>query len=234
MTTRVRQRADGLNAKNPSGSLAERKGSSRVRRTAPVMKIVGTDSADVELGLLGGKIPCPDCSGALGPWGNARPRIVRFHGDIEWRTPRRARCRTCHKTHVLLPNDLLVRRRDGVAVIGDALTRASSGAGFRSLAAKLGRPPETVRGWLRAFRSSAEKIRAHFTRWAVALDSESFDVPPTGSAFGDAVGAIAAAGSAAVRKGIADDPWQFASAITIGGLLCKQILCNTTCPWASP
>jgi hypothetical protein len=133
-----------------------------------------------------------------------------------------------------LPNDLLVRRRDGIDVIGDALMRAAGGSGFRSIAAELGRVPETVRGWLRAFRSNLEEIRSHFTRWAVAIDSESFEIPPTGSAFGDAAGAIAAAGSAAVRKGIADDPWHFASAITIGGLLCKQILCNTTCPCPSP
>jgi hypothetical protein len=150
------------------------------------------------------------------------------------RTPRRSRCRQCKKTHVLLPNDLLVRRRDGIDVIGDALTRAARGSGFRSIAAELGRVAETVRGWLRAFRSNLEEIRTHFTRWAVALDSESFEIPPAGSTFSDAVGAIAAAGSAAVRKGIANDPWQFASAITIGGLLCRQILCNTTCPWASP
>jgi len=114
-------------------------------------------------------------------------------------------------------------------VIGDALTKAALGAGFRTIAKQLGRQPETVRGWLRALRSKVELVRAHFTGWAVGLDSESFEIPPTGSAFGDAVGAIAAAGSAAVRKGIADDPWQFASAVTIGSLLC-----NTTCPWASP
>ena len=229
MATRVRQRADGLDAKNPPETWQHGRALLECVKAAPVVKIVGTDSADVELGLASGKIACPTCGGILGPWGNARPRLIRFHGRSRWRNPRRSRCRQCGKTHVLLPNDLLVRRRDGIDVIGDALTRTSKGVGFRKIAKELDRPPETVRGWLRAFRSGAEKVRTHFTRWAVDLDSESFEIPPTGTTFGDAVGAIAAAGSAAVRKGITDDPWHFASAVTIGGLLC-----NTTCPWAGP
>lgn len=198
------------------------------------MKIVGTNSADVELGLFGGKITCPDCGGILAPWGNARSRIIRFYGRNVCLAPRRSRCRQCKKTHVLLPNDLLVRRRDSIEVIGDALTRSALGVGFRTIAKALGRPPETVRGWLRAFRSNVDLIRIHFTRWAVEIDSESFEIPPALTAFGGAVGAIAAAGNAAVRKGVADDPWQFASAVTIGGLLCKRVFCNTTCPWARP
>lgn len=193
------------------------------------MKIVGTDRADVEVGLLAGELACPNCGGVLGPWGDARSRLIRFVDCEEQRTLRRTRCRSCRKTHVLLPNDLLARRRDGVEVIGDALAGAAGGSGFRCLARKIDRPPDTVRGWLRRFGSIAEVVRVYFTRWAVDLDSESFEIAPTGSLFGDAIAAISAAGKAAVLAGVASHPWRFVSGVTIGGLLC-----NTTSPWAGP
>jgi len=193
------------------------------------MKIVGTDAADVEVGLVTGKLNCPDCGGTLRPWGSARSRIVRLRHREERRAPRRSRCRSCKATHVLVPNDVLVRRRDGVEVIGDALTAAATGNGFRTIARRLGRPPETVRGWIRHVRLHAERVRVHFTGWAVALDADAFEIPPTGSSFGDALGAIATAGRAAVLGGAATDPWRFASAVTVG-----RLLANTTSPWASP
>jgi menaquinone-dependent protoporphyrinogen IX oxidase len=68
-----------------------------------------------------------------------------------------------------------------------------------------------------------------FTRWAVSLDSESFEILATASLFSDAIAAISAAGNAAVRKGIAETPWQFASAVTVAGLLR-----NTTSFWPDP
>jgi hypothetical protein len=40
---------------------------------------------------------------------------------------------------------------------------AAAGAGFRVIARVLGRPPETVRGWLRRFASRAEAVRVFFT-----------------------------------------------------------------------
>jgi hypothetical protein len=128
-----------------------------------------------------------------------------------------------------LPNDLLVRRRDGIEVISSALTMASSKPDPLSIAVHFNRALQTVRGWLSRFVSLAERIRGHFTRWAVSLDSESFEILLEGSVFNNAMAAISAASSAAMRKGIALSPWQFASAITIGGLLC-----NTTSFWPDP
>jgi Homeodomain-like domain len=52
-------------------------------------------------------------------------------------------------THVLLAVTALVRRADVAEVIGAALAARARGAGFRQIAAAAGRPPETVRGWLR-------------------------------------------------------------------------------------
>ncbi|MHB1928136.1 MAG: helix-turn-helix domain-containing protein [Acidimicrobiales bacterium] len=56
---------------------------------------------------------------------------------------------------MLLPDALLARRVDAVAVIGVALTHAAAGGGHRKVADRVGRPPSTVRGWLRRFRAAA-------------------------------------------------------------------------------
>src|SRR4029453_17122586 len=50
---------------------------------------------------------------------------------------------------VLLPVFALVRRADRAEVIGAALSAKAAGAGARTIAARLGRPVETVRDWLR-------------------------------------------------------------------------------------
>ena len=66
--------------------------------------------------------------------------------------PRRSICAGCGTTHVLLPEDSLVRRRDAVADIGAALAAKAAGSGHRAIAERLGREPAaTVRGWLRRF-----------------------------------------------------------------------------------
>ena len=55
-------------------------------------------------------------------------------------------------TQILLPTGLLVRRADSTQAIGNALVAKAGGAGFRSIAARFGRPESTVRRWLRAVR----------------------------------------------------------------------------------
>jgi len=89
-----------------------------------------------------------------------------------WIVPRRARCTGCGATHVLLPVLLLVRRADTAAVIGAGLTAKATGAGHRLIAALLGRPAETVRGWLRRFASRVEPVRTVFTRWCRDLQPD--------------------------------------------------------------
>ncbi len=127
------------------------------------MVIVGIDPLEVERGLLAGEIGCPDCSGWLGPWGWARRRVLRCSEIDVWRRPRRGRCAGCRRTHVLLGQDSLVRRRDGVEVIGAALVAKAAGDGHRRAAEKVGAPASTVRGWFRRFAAHAEVIRVWFT-----------------------------------------------------------------------
>jgi hypothetical protein len=130
---------------------------------------------------------------------------------------------------MLLPDDSLLRRRDAVGDIGDAVGAKAAGLGHRKIAKRLGRERGTVRGWLRRFEALAERIREHFTRWAVALDPMLGPIVPAGSAFADALEAIGVAAAAAVRRLGPLDAWRFASAATGGGLLS-----NASRPYLSP
>lgn len=134
--------------------------------------------------------------------------------------PRRACCDACGATHVLCPSWSVPRRRDGAEVIGEGLRLAAIGIGHRRIAGRLGRPPGTVRGWLRTGRARAESLRAYATKQAVALDSEPGAISPAGSGLGDAVEAIMIAVRALVlRFGLhGAEPWELAVCLT-GGLL---------------
>ena len=81
---------------------------------------------------------------------------------------------------------------------------AGGGEGHRRIAERLGVPADTVRGWLRRFARGAEPVRAHFSRWAFALDVELGPVCRPASGVADAVEAIGGRGArvrVAVRAG---------------------------------
>jgi hypothetical protein len=122
---------------------------------------------------------------------------------------------------VLLPVVALVRRADTASVIGWALQAKAHGAGFRSIAAGLGRPAETVRGWLRRFAGRVEPVRAVFTGWLRALAADPVMPEPAGNGWADAVTAVLAAPRAAAGRFAlgAVTPWEVAVAITGGCLL---------------
>ena len=103
-----------------------------------------------------GELACP-CGGGLARGdmpGSGRSAVLAHL------RPRRARCGSCLVTHVLLAVSCLLRRADGVDVIGAALRVKAAGVGHRPIAARLGRPASTVRGWLRAFARNAETVRS--------------------------------------------------------------------------
>ncbi len=182
------------------------------------MLIVCADVAVVEAELASGGLVCRSCRESLGPWGHARERVLRCRAGDRRLRPRRARCRSCRGTHVLLPQIAVLRRQDEVLVIGAAIVASLAGQGYRRIASRLGVPADTVRGWLRRFGERVGLLRAHFTRCAGVLDPEFGPVMPAGSGVADAVEAIAIAGRAwSLRFGPAD-PWQVASRLS-GGLL---------------
>jgi hypothetical protein len=195
---------------------------------APLLT-VGNNAAGVEELLGKGLLLCPCCAGRLGGWGRAarRPVFTAGRSFSVWVTPRRARCASCGRTHVLLPCWLLARRcDDGVAVIGDMLARAARGQGFRSIAAATGVPAQTVRDRLRRFRSAAGRVREVFTRLAHALAADPVPLEPAGGPLGDAVVAVAAAAAAARGRwpAVTVSGWEAASLVTRGSLLSPSLL----------
>jgi hypothetical protein len=122
---------------------------------------------------------------------------------------------------VLLPVGLLLRRADTVAVIGTALSAKAGGAGHRRIAGVLGRPVETVRGWLRRFGGRVEPVRRLFTVLLRAVAADPVMPEPAGGVWADAVAAIVAAWVAvAGRFAVFTVPvWGWVSAVSGGRLL---------------
>ncbi len=123
---------------------------------------------------------------------------------------------------------MLVRRADAVAVIGQALLATTRGTGHRSIAAGLGRPVSTVRGWLRRFGVRADSLRVLFTGLLHMLDGSAAAVPATGSVFADALEVLGLAAAAAARLFGPRPPWQFASSASGGLLLGPAVAANTS------
>jgi hypothetical protein len=162
---------------------------------------VEADVDAVERRLGAGQLSCPSCSSVLAGWGRARARLVRGQDGPVRLCPRRSRCTGCGSTHVLLPVTALLRRADAAAVIVSALAaKAARRIGFRRIAVQLGRPAETVRGWLRRFAERAEAVRSTFTVWLRAVDADPVMPDAAGSGFADAVTAIAAVATAITHR----------------------------------
>ena len=102
------------------------------------MLIVCAELSVVEAELAGGGLVCPSCRESLGPWGHARERVLRCRSGDRRLRPRRARCRGCRGTHVLLPEIAVLRRQDEVLVIGAAIVASVAGLGYRRIASRLG------------------------------------------------------------------------------------------------
>ncbi|MGH3710382.1 MAG: hypothetical protein ACRDRQ_20260 [Pseudonocardiaceae bacterium] len=191
------------------------------------MMTVGVDRAAVETALFGGELECPalgcpalGCWGRLAPWGWARGRIVRGEvGDVRLR-PRRARCRQCRGTHVLLPVSVLLRRADEVTVIGAALLAKAGGCGHRRIAARLGLPASTVRGWLRRIGVVADLVLAVLGVLAAQLGGEFVAPAPTVGPVAAVVELVGALAGAVVRRlGGSCVPWRLAVVVCGGRLL---------------
>ena len=127
---------------------------------------------------------CPECGGRLGPWGWAVGRRVwagldgrELSSRVEVR-PRRARCGSCRVTQVLLPSGFLSRRADGLGVVALALELAAAGLGYRRVAAVVGRPESTVRGWLGVARAVAGKVTAGFAGVVAVVVGDAAAVVP--------------------------------------------------------
>jgi transposase-like protein len=176
--------------------------------------------------LAAGELGCPHrgCDGLLGPWGHARTRRIRMgSGRTLEHRPRRARCRSCGRTQVLLWVVSHPRRADAAEVVGAALTAAAGGAGYRAIAEQLAVPPSTVRDWLQRAKANSEIVRADATVAFYALDANAGAIAPQGSPLADMVEAVGQAVAAAVRRlGPVPSPWQLAVTITRAAILAPR------------
>ena len=207
------------------------------------MLTVGVDRSAVERSLRGGVLGCPapGCGGRLAPWGWARSRSVR--GEAGRVRPRRSVCVECRRTHVLLPASVLLRRADAVRVIGEALLAKAGGWGHRRVAARVDRPPSTVRGWLRRIGRVADRVLAVLGVVAAELGTEFVPPAPTGEPVAAVVELVGALARAVARRlgGGSCSPWRLAAVVCGGRLLAPTgpdlasgvgAVGNTSWPWA--
>jgi hypothetical protein len=159
------------------------------------------DVAAARADLAGDLLACPSCGiGRLARWGHGRERVIRLPAGAAARLrPDRGRCRSCTRTHILLPSWCAPRRADAIEVIGTGLAAALGGAGSGRIGADLGVPPGTVRGWLRRLRSRAEEMRCFAMFQLGAIGGTDPALPgPGASPLHDALNAVAAAAHAAI------------------------------------
>jgi Domain of unknown function (DUF6431) len=180
--------------------------------------ILVRDEALAQDALDAGQLRCPHpgCGGVVRRDGHARQRRVRTRdGQQRSLRPQRVACRQCARVQVLLPSWCVPRRADDAETIGVALLHAAQGRGHRPIAALLGRPLSTVRGWLRAARANAIRVERHAYLARRAMEQthppRMVCLPHAGTPLGYAVDALGAA-AAAARRHFGDDghqssPW---------------------------
>lgn len=207
----------GLQAVSPVSSVC---GSTM---TGADVLIVADDTDRTERDLAAGELSCPDCRGQLRPWGHARTRWLRTRDGRRRLRVRRSRCADCGRTHVLVPGVMLPRRADAVEVVGEALAASASGEGYRPIAARLGRPAATVRGWVRRFTARAQMTLEHAMRCLIRFDEGVVRIEPDPTATPvQAALVVLGAAAAAVERSFAVSArsrWQLASALCSGRLL---------------
>ena len=171
---------------------------------------------------------CPSCLRWLVNWGGYW-RWLRAPLLVEQIWIRRGRRSACRRSHALLPDLVLVRRLDAVAVIGASLAgKLTRGLGLRPIAEQLDVPHTTVRSWWQRFQARSPILLAQYTALAVVLDATPVEV--------NAIGEHAALASlgiawqrALARFGVRIGGWwSFWSRISGG----QALGTHTTSPWA--
>jgi hypothetical protein len=187
--------------------------------------IIFRDEELVASALADGRLACPACGGRLRKWGYARPRWVRTRdGGRRRERPARVRCtiRSCGRTRVLLPVRCVPGRSCDADTIGAALLAAARGQGHRPIAAGLGLPAATVRGWLRAVRANSDWLYRTAIRKLHDLDTDPAPLLPAGSPLADAISALGAAAAAVKRfmgAAMQTPVWQVIVIVSRGRLL---------------
>lgn len=101
---------------------------------------------------------------------------------------------------MLLPASLLLRRAFLAELIFAAVQAKADGLGHRTVAARLGIAPATVRGWIRVMTRRAEVVRNWFLGVAVTAGVDVSIPKATGTPCGEVVAAISVAAAAVTGR----------------------------------
>jgi hypothetical protein len=196
------------------------------------VQTVRGDGADVERRLCRGVLRC-SCSGVLGPWGHARERLVRSGSGCRLVRPRRARCRACRVTHVLLPAWLFARRGWVGAVMWACVLARAAGVKITAIAARVSVAASTVGSWVRRVGGRAEWWRQLLMGVLSVLDAQPRRLDPAGSPLADGLVVLEALlALLRARDGMAMlTAWELASHLTRAHLFAPFLDvdgCNTS------
>jgi transposase-like protein len=170
---------------------------------------------------------CPKCSAAMTLWSGYQ-RYVRKGGLCVALWVPRVRCGACRKTHALLPAFVAANRLDVVESIGALIDEVgTSPGGVRPVAARLGVPHCTARGWMRRFGNRAREHAVAFAALAVELGGEVVTLQP--GRFRWCLAAIDAAWWAAtgLPGWLGVGRWRFVCCVTSGSFIAT----NTNSPF---
>ena len=162
---------------------------------------------------------CPDCASSMGRW-SGHWRFVREAATCFKVFVVRGRCRSCGRTHALLPAFCLLNRLDAAGAIGAVIEAVADGrSGVRPAALSVGVPHTTARGWVRAFAKNAGRLQAAFSGLVIELGGEAARAGTDVRA--SALLAIRASWQAArsLPGWAVLGPWRFTSAVC-GGSFC--------------
>jgi hypothetical protein len=132
-------------------------------------------------------------------------------------------CSACRRSQVLLPASVLLRRAVVVTVVGAGLLAKAGGLGHRRVAAEVGRPASTVRGWLRRAGRVADQVLAVLAAVAAELGVEFVPPAPADQSVASVVEAVGGLARAVGRRlGGSCSPWRLAAVVCGGRLLAPQ------------
>jgi hypothetical protein len=168
--------------------------------------------------------PRPTCAGCHEPmaYDGSYPRRVREAGVAHRIFVRRARCRRCGVSDVLLPDFLLRNRLDSALSIGAAvIAHAGHRLEERAAALYLDVPERTVRSWRQRFAEKADELTKRFSALCVEWGGLVPRYPP--APVPRALVMIGAVEQEARRfTGERPPPWRLANIVVGGQLLSSR------------
>jgi hypothetical protein len=162
---------------------------------------------------------CPACGHASVTFDGWYPRHTR-RGRVAIQRVLCGNDACGQRSHSLLPDVLVSGRTDLASVIGWALEAKAAGVGHRPVAARLGVPAATVRGWLRRAGRRGGQVAVRLAARAAASDPAGRDPPGRRGGIELLVAAVAHAARAwSALSGEPVQRWRYAVMATAGRLL---------------